>query len=137
MLKARSQVTVPVGAGPASGASPLLVVCSYQPPASRPDGSGDDGAVSSDEDEDEAGQPAARVALERASPEELTSVVTGFLEKGADVNAADGSGRTPGRYTHNPHYNMIPSEMSHMLYGCSIGVRDQRAPSGIEGFTGG
>ncbi len=90
---ANSQCSVPVGAGPAAGATPLLVACSYQPSVAR---CGDDGPSSDDDDEQhEVNQERARVALGEASLAGLASLVETLLEARAEVNVADQCGRTP------------------------------------------
>ena len=91
---ANAQCSVPVGAaGPAAGATPLLVACSYQPAGTQMcnDGSSSD----DDEERHEARQKRARVALEQAPLAGLASLVDSLLGARADVNAMDEFGRTP------------------------------------------
>ena len=91
---ANAQCSIPVGAGPAAGATPLLVACSYRPSVAH---CGDDGPNSDDDDDEEheVSQRRASVALEEAPLAGLTSLVETLLEARADINAADHYGRTP------------------------------------------
>lgn len=91
---ANAQCSVPVGAaGPAAGATPLLVACSYQPAATQL--CGDGSSSDDDEEQHEARQKRARVALEQAPLAGLASLVESLLRARADVNTADECGRTP------------------------------------------